>query len=113
MKRNAVAILVALCGVSLFAKTTTWTGGSTGLFSSAANWDNGAPGAVRYLWTKNGEEIADATAKELSVAWTRGGAADVYAVAPVFQMVDGSEKVGDAVLVTVENSPLGMTLIVR
>lgn len=43
MKRNAVAILVALCGVSLFAKTTTWTGGSTGLFSSAANWDNGVP----------------------------------------------------------------------
>lgn len=72
-----------------------------------------APGAVRYVWTKNGEEIADATAKELSVAWTRGGAADVYTVAPVFQMVDGSDKVGDAVLVTVENSPLGMTLIVR
>lgn len=27
------------------AKTTTWSGGSSGKFSSADNWNNGAPGA--------------------------------------------------------------------
>lgn len=36
----AVALAAA---VPAFAKTTTWKGDSTGKFSDAGNWDNGAP----------------------------------------------------------------------
>lgn len=39
----AVGMLCASVHLSVIAKTTTWNGGSSGQFSVASNWDNGAP----------------------------------------------------------------------
>ena len=45
MKRcsSLVFSLALIAAAAAFAKTTTWTGGTSGRFSDAANWDNGAP----------------------------------------------------------------------
>ena len=38
-----VSFLFTFAYLGAFAKTTTWQGGSSGLFSVAGNWNNGAP----------------------------------------------------------------------
>ncbi len=72
-----------------------------------------AVGAQRYVWTKDGEEIAGETGESLTVAWTRGDYAEhAYAVAPVYD-VFGAETVGTAQSFSVKNNPCAFTIIMR
>ena len=99
---NPVPLLVKPEGATLHAGDTTTLSAY-------------APGAVAYRWTKNGETLAGETGKTLTVAWEKlkTPRLNVYAVAPVFQMANGTEAVGEAAVATVENAPMGMTLLVR
>ena len=72
-----------------------------------------AVGAQRYVWTKDGEEIAGETGESLTVAWTRGDYVQhTYAVAPVYD-VFGTETVGTAQSFSVKNNPCAFTIIMR
>ena len=74
-----------------------------------------APGAIRYVWTRNGEVLAGATGPEITVVWespkTVGGT-PVYGVTPVF-LKDGVEVLGEEVTAEVTMLPLGMMIILR
>ena len=75
-----------------------------------------APGAVRYVWTRNGVVLAGATGPEVTVVWERpkavGGNPVVYCVTPVF-LKDGVEVLGEEASAEVTMMPLGMVLILR
>jgi len=73
-----------------------------------------APGAVKYVWTKNGEVVQGASGATLDVAWTRGVAfrTAVYGVAPVFS-VDGKEVVGEVKSATLTMEKPGMAILVK
>ena len=74
-----------------------------------------APGAVRYVWTRNGVVLAGATGSEVTVVWERPkavGGTLVYGVTPVF-LKDGVEVVGEEATAEVTMLPLGMVLILR
>ncbi len=73
-----------------------------------------APGAVGYVWKKNGEELAGETGETLKVNWRNPGkeAVDTYTVAPVF-LVEGKEVEGEEQSCEVENLPLGLLIILR
>jgi len=75
-----------------------------------------APGAVRYVWTRNGVVLAGATGSEVTVVWERpkavGGTPVVYGVTPVF-LKGGVEVLGEEASAEVTMMPLGMVLILR
>jgi len=75
-----------------------------------------APGAVRYVWTRNGVVLAGATGSEVTVVWERpkavGGTPVVYGVTPVF-LKGGVEVLGEEASAEVTMLPLGMVLILR
>lgn len=71
-----------------------------------------AVGAVSYKWTKNGAAIKGGENGNLTVAWAKGGATDIYSVTPVYD-VFGEEVEGTPVQVSVANVPLGMVVILR
>ncbi len=74
-----------------------------------------APGAVRYVWTRNGVVLAGATGSEVTVVWERPkavGGTLVYGVTPVF-LKDGAEVLGEEASAEVTMLPLGMVLILR
>ncbi len=75
-----------------------------------------APGAVRYVWTRNGAVLAGATGSKVTVVWERpkavGGNPVVYGVTPVF-LKDGVEVLGTEATADVTMLPLGMVLILR
>ena len=74
-----------------------------------------APGAIRYIWTRNGEVLAGADGPEITVVWQSpksSGGTLVYAATPVF-LKDGVEVLGTATEADVTMEPLGMVLILR
>ena len=74
-----------------------------------------APGAVRYVWTRNGVVLAGATGSKVTVVWERPkavGGTLVYGVTPVF-LKDGVEVFGKEATAEVTMLPLGMVLILR
>ena len=70
-----------------------------------------APGAVRYVWTVNGQEL-DTTTNEISVPWIDGRPSSAVTVTPVYLM-SGAETPGTPISVIVTNRPLGMTFFIR
>ena len=70
-----------------------------------------APGAVRYVWTVNGQELGE-TGGEIAVPWVDGRPSSVVTVTPVYMMF-GTETLGTPISVTVNNIPLGMTFLIR
>ena len=70
-----------------------------------------APGAVRYVWTVNGQEL-DTTAGEISVPWVHGIPSTAVTVTPVYSLL-GSETPGTPIPVTITNRPLGLTFYIR
>ena len=71
-----------------------------------------APGAVRYVWEKDGEVIADAEGPSLDIAWQKKPATATVAVKPVYN-VYGIETEGEASACTVAFSPATLVLVVR
>ena len=72
-----------------------------------------APGAVRYVWTKDGEVVSGASGAELEVPWesrSRSQGAFVYGVTPVF-LKGGEEVYGAEATAEVEMVPRGMVLM--
>ena len=70
-----------------------------------------APGAVRYVWTVNGQEL-DTTTNEISVPWVHGIPSTAVTVTPVYSLF-GAETLGTPIPVTVTNRPLGLTFYIR
>lgn len=71
-----------------------------------------APGAVKYVWTKDGEVIADANGPSLDIAWQKKPAAATYAVKPVYN-VYGTETEGEASICEVSFARAGLAILVR
>ena len=74
-----------------------------------------APGAIRYIWTRNGEVLAGADGTTVTVLWERRRDAalpDIYAVTPVF-LVGGVEVLGEGAEAQVTMTPLGTVLRLR
>ena len=74
-----------------------------------------APGAVRYVWRKNGEVLGGEDGDGLTIVWGRRKLAesvDSYTVTPVFT-VGGNDVEGDSAAFTVANQPLGTRIIFR
>ena len=71
-----------------------------------------APGAVAYRWMRNDEVVAGGANGEFTVAWRRAKTPDSYTVTPVY-LINGEEVEGESSAFTVENLPLGMSIIVR
>ena len=83
--------------------------------NKAATLSTFAPGAIRYVWTRNGEALAGASGPEITVVWQSpksAGGTLVYAATPVF-LKDGVEVLGTATEADVTMEPLGMVLILR
>lgn len=83
--------------------------------NKAATLSAFAPGAIRYVWTRNGEVLAGASGPEITVVWQSpksAGGTLVYAATPVF-LKDGVEVLGTATEADVTMEPLGMVLILR
>ena len=74
-----------------------------------------APGAVRYVWRKNGEILDGENGDSLTIAWEkrrRANSVDSYTVTAVFG--SGNNEVdGDTAEFTVEHQPLGMRVLIR
>lgn len=70
-----------------------------------------APGAVRYVWTVNGQEL-DTTAGEISVPWVHDIPSTAVTVTPVYSRL-GTETPGTPIPVTITNRPLEMTFFIR
>ena len=72
-----------------------------------------AVGAVRYVWARNGETLAE-TGETLPVSWTRGGydTPDAYTVTPVYE-VFGTETLGEPRGFSVTRIGPAFVLIVR
>lgn len=71
-----------------------------------------ASGAVSYKWTKNDQAIDGGENGALSVQWAAGGATDVYAATPVYDMF-GVQVEGASVACEVANIPPGLLIIVK
>ena len=74
-----------------------------------------APGAVRYVWRKNGEVLDGENGDSLTIVWGRrklANSVDSYTVAPVFT-TNGNDVEGDTAAFTVENKPLGTRITIR
>ena len=74
-----------------------------------------APGAVRYVWRKNGEALGGENGDSLTILWEKrklANAVDSYTVTPVFA-VGGNDVEGDSAAFTVENQPLGSRIYFR
>ena len=73
-----------------------------------------APGAVAYVWKRNGVAMAGATGDTLDIAWRRprGNPIDTYAVSPVY-IIEGEMVEGESRSCTVENQPTGGIIILR
>lgn len=74
-----------------------------------------APGAVRYVWRKNGEILDGEDGDSLTIAWEKRKTANsvvAYTVTPVFS-IGGNDVEGDTAAFTVENKPLGMMIFLR
>ena len=83
--------------------------------NKAATLSAFAPGAIRYVWTRNGEVLAGAAGPEITVVWEspkKVGGTPVYGVTPVF-LKDGVEVLGEEASAEVTMMPLGMVLILR
>lgn len=68
-----------------------------------------APGAVGYLWLKNGEIIEGATGRTLEVSYGKGGTTDTYQCLAHYNLF--GYGLSDAA--SIENVPPGMMIIVR
>ncbi len=74
-----------------------------------------APGAVRYIWTRNGEVIDGKEGETLTIEWQSpksAGGPVVYAVTPVFSK-KGAEVLGEEATAEVTMTPLGTMVILR
>lgn len=70
-----------------------------------------APGAIRYRWTLNGEELSE-TGGTASIPWVRHCKVSAVTVTPVYS-VFGSETLGTPIPVSVRNEQMGLTVILR
>ena len=70
-----------------------------------------APGAVRYVWTVNGQEL-DESSGEISVPWMPDRPSSAVVVTPIY-MTGGAETLGTPISVTIANRPLEMTFFIR
>ena len=74
-----------------------------------------APGAIRYVWTRNGEVIDGEEGETLTIEWQSpksAGGPVVYAVTPVFSK-KGAEVLGEEATAEVTMTPLGTMVILR
>ena len=74
-----------------------------------------APGAIRYIWTRNGEVIDGKEGETLTIEWQSpksAGGPVVYAVTPVFSK-KGAEVLGEEASAEVTMDPEGLMIIVR
>ena len=74
-----------------------------------------APGAIRYIWTRNGEEIAGEEGETLAIEWQSpksAGGPVVYAVTPVFSK-KGAEVLGEEASAEVTMDPEGLIIMLR
>jgi len=71
-----------------------------------------APGAVSYVWTKDGVTLAGETGGSIEVAWQRGRRQSVYRVTPVYSVRDKT-VCGTAAEALVEYNPNGTCVILR
>ena len=71
-----------------------------------------APGAVKYVWTKDGEVIEGETGESLDIAWQKNPAVATYAVKPVYN-VYGTETEGEASSCEVNFKRVGFEILVR
>ena len=72
-----------------------------------------AVGAHRYVWTRDGEEIAGETGESLTVEWTRGDYdAHTYTVTAIYD-VFGTETAGTPQAFSVQNNACAFFFIVR
>ena len=80
---------------------------------SSATFAARAVGAQRYVWTRDGEEIAGETGESLTVGWTRGDYdAHTYTVTAIYD-VFGTETAGMQQSFSVQNNPCAFFFIVR
>ena len=88
--------------------TATVSKGSTATLTAAAS------GAIRYKWTKNGEEIAGATGETCAAAWRRGGydMPDTYACTAIYD-VYGRTIEGEPVSCQVSRIPESFVMTVQ
>jgi len=72
-----------------------------------------APGAVRYVWKKDGEVVAGESGAMLAIPWTQGRPHQhVYTVTPVYN-VYGNEVKGSPVSATAENAKRGHVILLK
>lgn len=71
-----------------------------------------APGAIEYLWEKNGESITAPEGLSLSVAWVRQRTPDTFTVTPVFN-ANGKTVEGTSAAFTVEYNPSAFVMVLR
>ena len=74
-----------------------------------------APGAIRYIWTRNGEVIDGEEDEALTIEWQSpksAGGPVVYAVTPVFSK-KGAEVLGEEASAEVTMDPEGLIIILR
>ena len=81
--------------------------------NATATFTARAVGAQRYIWTHNGETLAE-NGETLSVSWTKGGydTPDTYTVTPVYE-VFGTETLGAPRGFSVTRSAPAFVLILR
>ena len=70
-----------------------------------------APGAVRYVWTVNGQTL-DEFSGEISVPWMPDRPSSSVMVTPVYRM-SGAETLGAPISVTITNRPESFSVFVR
>ncbi len=74
-----------------------------------------APGAIRYIWTRNGEVIDGEEGETLAIEWQSpksAGGPVVYTVTPVFSK-KGAEVLGEEASAEVTMDPEGLIIILR
>jgi len=71
-----------------------------------------APGAVSYIWKKDGETLAGGTNATLTVSWQKQPRQNVYTVTPVYN-VYGAMTEGVSASATVENTSRGTAIYIR
>ena len=71
-----------------------------------------APGAVEYVWKKDGVTLEGDTGGELALGWQRKPRVSTYSVTPVYD-VYGVRTEGEPVTTSVTNAPCGMAIILR
>ncbi len=109
---GSAALVLSGMGVDGAEKWLVEPQGATISKSQAATLTASAAGAKSYKWTMNGEPVVGGADGNLTVAWTKGGESDTYAVTPVYS-VFGSEVEGEPISCTVESAPQGLVIIVK